>query len=296
MAPLPNLAILAGGGHLPIEVAHAARDRGHKVLVIGIADEADLSSLDRGVRQEQVGWGQFGALQRHLNDHATEKLVIIGSIARRPEAKSVKLDWGAVQLLPQLLTTLLAGGDASVLDKVAKLFAGLGFDLVGAQEVAPSLLTAPGHLGGPKRLDDPKSDGDKAMNAAWMAGHLDMGQGAIAVGGRLVAMEGAEGTDGLLSRVKGMREAKRFSVSGRSGVLAKCTRPQQDLRLDVPTIGPQTIENAAEAGLSAIILEAERVLLSQREATLARCKAHKVTLLAEPRTAFVPSGYQDVPA
>ena len=296
MASLPNLTILAGGGHLPVEVAHAARTRGHDVLVIGIADEADLPNSDTEIRQECVGWGQFGALQRHLKDHETEKLVIIGSIARRPDHKTVKLDWGAVQLLPQLLTTLLAGGDASVLDKLAKLFADLGFDLVGAQDVAPSLLAEEGHLAGPKLTDAGRIDVMKAMRTAWTAGHLDMGQGGISVGGRIVAMEGAEGTDGLLERVGTMRAAKRFSAKMREGALAKCTRPSQDLRLDMPTIGPRTIENAANAGLSAIVLEAGHVLVSQRKDVVALCKKHKVTLIAEPRSAFVPTSAEDMPA
>jgi len=291
-----NLAIIAGGGHLPVEVAHAAHAAGYTVLVIGIAEEADLFNLASNVRQTKVGWGQFGALQQHLKDHGTQKLVIIGSISRRPEYKDVKLDWGAVQLLPQLLTTLLAGGDSSVLDKVAKLFADLGYDLIGAHDVAPSLLATEGHLAGPKPNEAARQDATKATQAAWTAGHLDMGQGAVAIGGRIVAMEGAEGTDGLLERVAVMRQSKRFSGPKRAGVFAKCTRPQQDLRLDMPTIGPRTVENAADAGLSAIVLEAGCVLLSRREETLARCKARKVSLLAETRSAFVPKGREDKPA
>jgi DUF1009 family protein len=291
-----NIAILAGGGHLPVEVAHAARARGHHVLVVGIAQEADLADLDPNVTQKNVGWGQFGTLQRHLKDHGTEKLVIIGSIQRRPEVRDVKLDWGTLQLLPQLLTVLLAGGDASVLDKVAKLFADLGFNLVGAHEVAPSLLAEEGHLAGPKLTETGRQDASKAMRAAWTAGHLDMGQGAVAVGGRIVAIEGAEGTDGLLARVASMRRDKRFSAQGRVGALAKCTRPRQDLRLDMPAIGPRTIENAAEAGLAAVAVEAGRVLVTQRHETLAQCKAHKISLVAHPRAAFVPDDREDEPA
>lgn len=291
-----NLAVIAGGGQLPIEVAHAAQSVGHNVLVVGIAEEADLSNLDAGVSQTKVGWGQFGALQQHLNDHGTNKLVIIGSISRRPEYKDVKLDWGAVQLLPQLLTTLLAGGDSSVLDRVAKLFSDLGYDLIGAHEVAPSLVAEEGILAGPKPSETLKHDALQAMRAAWTSGHLDMGQGAVATAGRIVAMEGAEGTDGLLERVAAMRQAKRFSGSNRSGALAKCTRPQQDLRLDMPTIGPRTVENAADAGLSAIVLEAGRVLLSQREETVAQCKARKISLLAKQRSEFIPQGREDEPA
>jgi DUF1009 family protein len=292
----PKIAILAGGGHLPAEVAHAAYAQGHKVLLIAIADEADLGLLDATIANDRVEWGQVGRLMQMLADFQTDKLVIIGSISRRPNYRSLRLDWGAVQLLPRILTTVMAGGDATVLDRVAGLFSERGFELAGAHEVAPSLLATSNHMAGPKPKPDLRTDGKLAAHGAWTAGHLDMGQGAIAVGGRIVAMEGAEGTDGLLKRAGDMRAGKRFSAEGRVGVLAKCTRPGQDLRLDLPTIGPRTIEHAAEAGLAGIVLESGRVLISQREETFALCKSHKVSLIGEPREAFLPTGRKDVPA
>ena len=284
----PHLAVLAGGGSLPLEVAHAAKANGHPVLVVGIAGEADLTGLSTGIETAEVGWGQVGTLMRTLTDFGTQKLVIIGSISKRPDYRSLKLDWGAVQMLPRILNTVLSGGDTTVLDKVAKLFSEKGFDLVGAHDVAPSLLAPEGHVAGPKPSDATLEDSKLAARAAWTAGHLDMGQGAVAVSGRLVAMEGAEGTDGLLARVEVMRSHKRFSAKGRCGALAKCARPNQDMRLDMPTIGPRTIENAAKAGLSIVAVEAGKVLIGEKTATIDTCKSHGVALIAEARSVFVP--------
>lgn len=292
-ASQPRLAILAGGGSLPLEVAYAAQASGHPVLVVGIAEEADLAGLGPDIETAKVGWGQVGTLMRTLTDFGTQKLVIIGSISKRPDYKSLKLDWGAVQMLPRILNTVLSGGDTTVLDKVATLFSEKGFDLVGAHEVAPSLVAAKGHLGGPKPSDTMLEDAKLAACAAWTAGHLDMGQGAVAASGRLIAMEGAEGTDGLLERVESMRANKRFSTKGRCGALAKCARPAQDLRLDMPTIGPRTIENAAKAGLSMVVAEAGSVLISEHDKTFALCKREDVALVGEPRSAFLPDGHAD---
>lgn len=292
-----RVAILAGGGSLPVEAAIAAQQAGHAVMVIAIADEADLSALPTAIERTGIDWGQIGALVKLLNDYQTDKLVIVGSVSKRPDYRSLRLDWGAVQLLPRILTIVLSGGDATVLDKIAGLFAERGFELAGVHEVSPSLVVGEGHLAGPKANAKIEADADQAANAAWTAGHLDMGQGAVAVNGRIVAMEGAEGTDGLLERVQSMRAAKRFSAKGngkrQAGVIAKCLRPSQDMRLDMPTIGPNTVVNAHAAGLSGILLEAGGVLISQREKTYALCQEHGVTLFARPRAAFVPSGRKD---
>lgn len=289
-----RIAILAGGGSLPVEAAVAAQQAGHAVLVVAIADEADLSTLPSNIERTGIEWGQLGALVKMLSNFRTDQLVIVGSISKRPDYSSLRLDWGTVQLLPRILTIVLGGGDATVLDKIADLFSERGFTLAGVHEIAPALIAGEGHLAGPTTGSQSEKDALVAATAAWTAGHLDMGQGAIVVNNRIVAMEGAEGTDGLLERVQSMRAAKRFNAKARAGVLAKCLRPVQDMRLDVPTIGPQTIVNAHAAGLSGIVLEAGAVLISQQDQTFALCEKHGVTLFAWPRDHFVPDGQQDV--
>lgn len=291
-----RVAIIAGGGALPVEVARSAHATGNAVLAINLAGEADLQPLGQEVATEKVEWGQVGRLFSLLDAFGTDKLVIIGSVSKRPELRNVRLDWGGVQLLPRLLSTLMAGGDSSVLDKVADLFADKGYTLVGAHEVAPGVTAAAGLIAGPRPSDDLQIDLTQAGHAAWTAGHLDLGQGAVSVASRLVAMEGAEGTDGMLERVATMRQAGRFSSKGRLGALAKCPRPLQDLRMDLPAIGPRTIENAAKAGLSAILVEADHVLISTRDETVELCKRHSVSLIAQDRAAFVPPARQDVPS
>jgi len=112
----------------------------------------------------------------------------------------------------------------------------------------------------------------KAAEAANALGLLDVGQGAVSVGGRVVALEGPEGTDGMLERVASLRTAGRISAR-RKGVLVKLCKPQQDLRADLPSIGPSTVENARSAGLAGIAVEAGRALVLEREALIAAANA-----------------------
>ncbi|MEM6383655.1 MAG: UDP-2,3-diacylglucosamine diphosphatase LpxI [Pseudomonadota bacterium] len=288
-----GIAILAGGGSLPVEAAHAARAAGHRVLMIALADEADLDPLDDSFTKERVAWGQFGTLFKLLDTYGASRLVIVGSITKRPEFGDVKLDWGAVQLLPKLTAILFGGGDTVLLDRLAKLFSDRGVVLAGVHEIAPDLVAGVGHLAGPKPSSALMEDAEKAAHAAWTAGAIDLGQGAIAAGGRLIAMEGAEGTDGLLERTAHMRSAKRFSIQGKVGAIAKCPRPDQDLRLDMPAIGPKTVVGATRAGLHAIVVEAGKVLVSLKGETMEACVEHGVSLIGLQRADFVPPGRTD---
>ena len=105
-----------------------------------------------------------------------------------------------------------------------------------------------------------------------------IGQAAVAIGGRVVALEGVEGTDGLLERVKALRANGRIAGIGR-GVLVKCAKPGQELRADLPTIGPATIARAHAAGLAGVAVEAERAFVLEFDATI----NHADAWLVRPR-------------
>ena len=94
---------------------------------------------------------------------------------------------------------------------------------------------------------------------------FDAGQGAIVAAGRVLAIEGAEGTDAMLARVADMRANNRLRLSGSAGVLVKAPKQGQDLRLDMPAIGPKTIEGAVKARLRGVAVAADHVLITERE-------------------------------
>jgi len=263
------VGIVAGAGTLPAEVAAAVRAAGRRAVVIGIRGEADPALDTLGA--EWVEWGQVGRLFDLLAREGCREIVLVGGISKRPDFRSIIGDFGTLKRLPRILATL-AGGDDSVLRKVLRIFEAEGITIVGAHEVAPGLVAGEGPLGRHRPSADSLDDIARGAGVIRALAPFDVGQAAIVVSGRIVAIEAAEGTDALIERCTALKAARRVSKGGR-GVLVKRSKPGQDLRVDLPTIGPETIRRAAEAGLDGIAVEAGRVLIAERPAAIARADA-----------------------
>jgi DUF1009 family protein len=259
------LAILAAGGPVPVHVAHAARAAGRAVFVVGLEGLTDerLNAFPH----QMVKWGQFGRILDLLEAHATREIVFIGSVDQRPSLGDLRPDFGAFRVLPRI-ASILIGGDDTVLGGLVKLFEERGYRVRGAHEIAPDLVATRGLVAGPKPTAEAMEDARIATNAARVIGKLDSGQAAVVVHSRVIALEGAEGTDAMVRRVGDLRQARRVKWSGRSGVLAKCSKPQQDLRVDMPTVGPLTVRTVVEAGLAGIVIEPKRVMIIDRDETV----------------------------
>ncbi|NRG18706.1 UDP-2,3-diacylglucosamine diphosphatase LpxI [Rhizobiales bacterium] len=269
------VAIICGGGAIPPAVVESACRMGREVKVVAIKGEAD-ASLER-YRPTELGWGQIGKLFDVLKRAGCRDVVLIGNITKRPDFRSIAGDLGTIRRLPRIISAL-KGGDDSLLVKVIGLFEEEGFRVVGAHEVAPRLLAASGHIGGPMLTPENSADISLARQAIVAIGHLDVGQAAIAVGGRIVAIEGAEGTDAMVSRCADLRRIGRVRDKVPSGVLVKRPKPGQDLRVDLPAIGPQTVEAAQNAGLAGIAVEAGRVLIAEKERTLELAQSKRISI------------------
>src|SRR5690606_20897349 len=222
------LAIIAGGGALPFHVATAARRAGREFLLIGIEGEADTSLAE--LLPEWINWGQIGRLERLLSEYGTKDIVLIGNIAVRPDFKRFRLDFGTIRILPEVVS-ILAGGDNSVLVGVIRLLEARGYTVVGAHEIAAELTAQSGPLTRAPPRGARRSDLVVALRAARDVGALDAGECGVAMGGRIVALEAAEGPDAMLERVAALRRSGRLKPAGRVGVLGKCAKPQQDLRV-----------------------------------------------------------------
>ncbi|MBY5369848.1 LpxI family protein [Rhizobium leguminosarum] len=260
-----RLAIIAGGGLLPSYVAEAARAAGENPVIVALKDESDRrwEAYDHAV----IGIGDFAALEGLLNRYGIGRVVMSGSVRRRPEWREVRPTLRTLMKMPAVIRTLLSGGDDKVLQMVIRLIEGNGRRVVGAHEIAPDLLAAVGPLGTAIPGEEDRRDINRAAEAAEMLGRLDVGQGAVAIGGRIVALEGLEGTDEMLERVAGLRAAGRISPR-RRGALVKLCKPQQDIRADLPAIGVSTVLNAKQAGLAGVAVEAGRALVLDRAAVI----------------------------
>lgn len=263
------LAILAGGGALPLEVAEAARAAGRRVVVVGIRGEADAAVEALGA--QWVEWGQVGRLLDLLAAENCRDLLLVGGVVRRPDFRSVASDFGTVRRLPKILAAL-SGGDDGLLRRVIGLLESEGLRVLSVLDVAPALVLAPGPIG--RRSPDTAHRADIGRGLSLLAalGPFDVGQAAIVAGGRIVAIEGAEGTDALIDRYQSVRNAGRIARDAH-GVLVKASKPQQDRRVDLPVIGPETVRRAADAGLAGIAAESGRVLVVRRQEARAAADA-----------------------
>lgn len=258
-----KLGIAAGSGPLPVAIARAAKADGRDVFIIGIEGAAgkDIEAFPHA----WVRIGALGEFLRLLKRAGCEDIVLIGGI-KRPDLSKLGLDMTAVKLLPRLASWMKEGDDGLLRGLADFLEKDHGFRLVGAHEIAASLLAPEGLLTRTNPSSQDEADIDAAARAALAIGALDIGQGAVACRGIVLALEAAEGTDEMLKRVATLPDGLRGNEAKREGVLVKLSKPGQERRLDLPTIGVETVERAAVAGLAGIAVEAGGALIADAEA------------------------------
>lgn len=259
-----RLGILAGGGVLPREIADSAARAGRPVTIVAIDGEADADFGAHPVTR--VNWGQIGAMIRALKSAEAADLVIVGRV-HRPELSGLKPDLGFFRQLPRIVRIVASGGDDSVLRRVVRFFERQGLRVIGPGEAAPELVVGEGPVGAARSSESDETDIRLGLDLIRALGTYDIGQSVIVRDGRIEAIEGAEGTDRMIARAA-ERRAKAGGSAGRGGVLVKRTKPGQDLRVDMPAIGPATVDGAAAAGLAGIAVEAGKVLVAERKRTL----------------------------
>jgi UDP-2,3-diacylglucosamine hydrolase len=257
-----RLAIVAGGGDLPRRVAEQARRTGRDPFVVGLKGFVEASLLEEYGGPE-LSIGELGRLMQLMKTEGCEEMVFAGSV-KRPDFGSLKLDLKGVQSLPKILAAARKGDDA-LLRSVMDVFVGAGFRIVGAEDVLNDLLVGPGSLGAVAPTEDHWPDIRRAAEVAKISGSLEIGQGAISCAGLILAVEAQEGTDRMLTRIPDLVPEIRGTPEARRGVLVKRPKPQQERRIDLPTIGVATVQGAAKAGLAGIAVEAGAVLVVDRE-------------------------------
>ncbi len=274
-----SLGIIAGQGSLPSLLADAASARGLRLHIVGIRGEAS-DEIER-FPHTWLKWGEIGKMFRVLNENGCKDLLIIGGVSR-PDFSNFRLDLGGIKTLPFILS-LSKGGDDHVLSRVVRYFEDKGYRVHGVGEVAPELLAGEGVLGSKTPSAEDQADIESALRVVAALGRLDIGQAAVVAKGYVLAVEAAEGTDAMLTRCAELRQSGRTGRRGRAGVLVKMPKPGQEERVDLPTIGPDTVTKAAAAGLSGIAVAAGHVLMAERDATIAAADRHGLFLLGVAR-------------
>ncbi|HKJ61740.1 MAG TPA: UDP-2,3-diacylglucosamine diphosphatase LpxI [Hyphomicrobiales bacterium] len=270
IAPLPSrLGVVAAGGTIPIAVCEVAQKNGIDVYVAAIKGIAD-PAIER-FPHSWVRLGELGNLLNTLKSAKCAEIVIVGAI-KRPDLWNVGVDFGFIWHLPTILS-LTRGGDDSLLKRVVKFFEGQGFTVRGAHEIAPELLAPSGPFGRISPTEENHHDMRRGFALLAALSPFDIGQGAVVARGHVLAVEAAEGTDEMLKRCETLQQ---WGGRKRAGVLVKAPKSDQELRVDMPVIGPRTVEFAAKAGLAGIAVASGRVMIANQAEMIALADRHEL--------------------
>ncbi len=260
-----RIAIVAGKGEMPLHVAAEATANGHEVLLFPIEGSANANFSTHPHIPLKIG--QIGKFFDSMKAQDCHDMVLVGKF-ERPELSQVAFDWGAVKRIPDMMA-LLMGGDNAILERITAFFEQEGVKVHAVPDIAPGLMVQAGVLSQRKPNAQMQADAALGFEVLNTIGQFDIGQACVVHNGRVLAVEAAEGTDGMLARLQGMKAA-------RSAVLVKAPKPKQELRNDMPVIGAHTINLAAQIGIAAIALKAGGVLLAGREETIAVADLHNM--------------------
>lgn len=267
--PIKTLGIVAGGGALPHILAQACDARGIHPFIVGIEGQVEPETLE-GRDHVIFRLGLAGKMIEALKANGAMDLVLIGSV-KRPSISSLRPDLKTAGFFAKL--GLKALGDNDMLKAVRQELEKDGFQIHGVHEFVAELLAPEGIIGKHRPSRQDEIDIERGLSVSQALGRLDVGQSVIVQNGIVLGLEAAEGTDRLIARCKDYKKKEK------GGVLVKSCKPQQDQALDLPTIGPETVQACADAGLSGIAVHAHHSLIADLEQVKNLADEHKLFVI-----------------
>jgi UDP-2,3-diacylglucosamine hydrolase len=273
VGPAPNeppaersIALVCGGGTFPGAVADAMVGRSLRPVMFAIKGWADPKVVER-YTHHWIALGQSGRFLRLARAEQCREGLFIGALLR-PPIRKIRLDWHTVRLMPRIVRAF-RGGDDRLLSGIARLLEEDGLRIIAVGDVAPEIVVPEGVLGRHQPSARDRADIARALQMIAALGPFDVGQAVVIADNRVLAVEAAEGTDGMVDRLVELRAKRRITTAPRTGVLVKAPKPGQDRRFDLPAIGPQTVANAARAGLGGIAVAAGGAIIAEPAAMIA---------------------------
>ena len=264
------VGLIAGGGVMPFAVADSLAARGIDSVLFALKGACDPVAVKR-FRHRWISVGQFGTAAKLFRAEGCRDLVFIGTLVR-PALSEIRLDWRTLRVIGRVWAAF-RGGDDHLLSGIGRILEQDGFRMVGIRDVAPDLLMPEGCLTRTVPDDNAAADIARGREVLRALSPFDIGQAAVVIDGHVVGVEDIEGTDGLLARVALLRREGRIRANATRGVLVKAPKSGQDLRFDLPTIGPRTIEGAAAARLAGIAIVAGNTIVVEPQAMIGAADA-----------------------
>jgi UDP-2,3-diacylglucosamine hydrolase len=252
------IGLIAAGGVMPFAVAESLIARGINPILFALKGACDPVRVER-FRHHWISVGQIGKAVKLFRAENCRDLVFIGTLVR-PALSEIRLDWDTLHVIGRVWAAF-RGGDDHLLSGIGRILEQDGFRMVGIKDVAPDLLMPEGRLARAAPDEDAAADIARGREVLHALSPFDIGQAAVVIDGHVVGVEDIEGTDGLLARVARLRAEGRLRAKAGRGVLVKAPKSGQDLRFDLPTIGPRTIEGVAAAGLAGIAVVAGNTII-----------------------------------
>jgi DUF1009 family protein len=273
------VGLIAAGGVMPFAVADSLIARGLTPVLFALKGACDPVAVER-FRHHWISVGQIGRAMKLFRSENCRDLVFIGTLVR-PALSEIRLDWGTLRVVGPMLAAF-RGGDDHLLSGIGRIFEKDGFRMVGIRDVAPDVLMPEGCLTRALPDDIAAADIAKGRDVLRALSPFDIGQAAIVIDGHVVAVEDIEGTDGLLARVARLRSEGRMRAKAARGVLVKAPKSGQDLRFDLPTVGPRTVEGAVKAGLAGIAIVAGNTIVVEPQGMIEAADAAGLFLTGLP--------------
>jgi DUF1009 family protein len=282
-SPAPPISspvgLIAAGGAMPFAVADSLAARGIDAVLFALRGACDAKRVER-FRHHWISVGQLGRAVKLFRAEGCRDLVFIGSLVR-PALSEIRLDFGTLRVLGQVWAAF-RGGDDHLLSGIGRILERDGFRMVGIKDVAPDLLVPEGCLTRTAPDEHATADIQRGREVLRALGPFDIGQAAVVIDGHVVGIEDIEGTDGLLARVARLREQGRIRAAAKRGVLVKAPKSGQDLRFDLPTVGPRTVEGAVNARLAGMAIVAGNTLVAEPQAMIAAADAGGLFIVGLP--------------
>ncbi len=271
---MSRIALISGAGRLPQILAARLEVAGHIPVLAEMAGFESLSRARDGV--EVFRLEQLVPFLDRLQDLGVTQAVFAGAV-HRPRLDPALIDPATMQLLPRIMGAMQQGDDATLREVIA-LMGEWDITVQGAQDLCPDLVAAEGVLGAAEPGQRDREDAARGFAILQAMGAADVGQGCVVARGQCLALEALPGTDAMLAHLTELRRTRPDLPAG--GVFCKAPKPGQDLRIDLPALGPETVAAAQAAGLRGIAFAAGGVLLLDRDDMVARADAAGLFLWA----------------